>query len=192
VVWEKQLRSRHDNPYAAYMLFAFRTLTVGFSLAAHLLLAGAQLPHCHANHDSAGDHEHAERCHDPHAGHVHVSHSHHRHTHTYSHAPRGRDHHHLSHEFEGTPRECSQFHRGCGLAYCGCCLADHGITVAIPPRVERGTDSGIDLSMTAAMPLAATPLSQAAVDVRQALGLASHAASRLPSLHDLLPHVLRL
>lgn len=191
------MRSPQENPYATTMFPAVRTLTVVLALVAHLLLAGVQIPHCHATHDSAGDHQHAdhqhaERGHDTHAAHARVSHSHHQHAHTHmrhvrtaSQSPSGLHHSHHSDDPQGRVQE--RCHADDGGS-----LADHGINAAIPPRVERGTDRSIDLVIATAMPLAATSLAIPAGDGRQAMGRASHGSRRVSSLHDLLPHVLRL
>lgn len=165
------------------------SLTVFAAIAAHLLLAGVQIPHCHAAHDHAADHDHA--------GVEHVAHGHgHGHRHAHGHTCGEEYRHHVPHAAHGH-HHAGHVHHGDGCRHgdeqpdCKLCLDAHETALAIPVRMERGGESGGDAARGVGMSVALlepAPPSGA----RQMIGHTSHAASRASSVHDLLPHVLRM
>lgn len=165
------------------------SLTIFAALAAHLLLAGVQIPHCHAEHDHAAGHDHA--------GVEHVAHGHgHTHAHGHGHTCGEEHRHHVRHAADGH-HHAGHVHHGDGCRHdddqpdCRLCLDAHESALAIPVRVEQGGESGGEAAHAVGMSVALLePASPSGA--RQTIGYANRVVSRAPSVHDLLPHVLRM
>ena len=160
---------------------AVRSVIAAAAMVAHLLLSGVGVSHCHAAHAPAVEHRVGEH-HVPAFGPTHHSHAHHHH---HDSASRGGD---------STPEASA-------------CLAgeqqtwdDHGhlrlephlSPLALAVRVERGREAAGDAWQMLLLPRATTVWRQALCVPREGSGWLVETARRPPSLHDLLPHVLRL